>query len=329
MKIQKFHLAVAASFFCIFMISVLAEETQSKKTWAERLGWPAGSRVIILHVDDAGMSHESNSGAIEAIEKGIASSLSIMMPCPWVPEMATYAKNHAAIDLGIHLTLNAEWKNYRWTATAGKSVVPSLLDEEGFLWNAVMATVQKGTAQDVDREIRSQLEMAKKIGLQPTHLDSHMGTVMTPPFLESYIQLGIENHIPVMFPAGHMQYIGTRVGAQTEKVAELARRLWAADLPLIDDILTDPTTGNTYAEMKATLIQRITNMKPGICHMIVHCTALSENFKHISHSGEKRSAELRLMVDPEIKELVRSQGIVVSSWRELAERRHQIGKVAY
>src|SRR4030042_1703428 len=106
-------------------------------TYAERLGWPAGTKAVIFHVDDAGMSHDSNLGRIKGAEGGVATSTSIMMPCPWVPQMAAYLKEHPQVDAGIHLTLTAEWKNYRWGPVAGKPAVPGLTDPQGCLWHRV------------------------------------------------------------------------------------------------------------------------------------------------------------------------------------------------
>jgi len=103
------------------------------ETYAEKLGWPEGTRLLILHVDDAGMSSEANRGTIDAIEKGAANSLSVMMPTPWVPEIVDYIKANPGVDAGLHLTLNAEWGDYRWGPLAGKPTVPTLVDQEGAL----------------------------------------------------------------------------------------------------------------------------------------------------------------------------------------------------
>ena len=114
---------------------------QEQATYAERLGWPRGTRVVIFHVDDAGMSYDSNMGAIRALEQGVATSTSIMMPCPWVPQFAAWVQEHPQTDAGVHLTLNAEWKNYRWGPVAGRSVVPGLTDPHGYLWHGVEEAV--------------------------------------------------------------------------------------------------------------------------------------------------------------------------------------------
>jgi hypothetical protein len=109
----------------------LAANAQQTTTFAEKLGWPKGARVIILHVDDAGMSHDSNEGVEKATGLGVANSTSIMMPCPWVPEIKAYLDKHPDLDAGLHLTLTSEWDNYRWGPLAGKGIVPGLVDKQG------------------------------------------------------------------------------------------------------------------------------------------------------------------------------------------------------
>jgi chitin disaccharide deacetylase len=113
----------------------------AEPTYAERLGWPPGSRVVIFHVDDVGMSHDSNVGAIKAVTDGVATSMSIMFPCPWVSEIGKYIKEHPTVDAGIHVTLTSEWPRYRWGPLAGKKAVPSLVDPEGCLWPEVASAV--------------------------------------------------------------------------------------------------------------------------------------------------------------------------------------------
>src|SRR5579859_6384863 len=111
-----------------FLLPILLSAQEVDSTYAERLGYPKGARVLILHVDDAGMSLESNEGAINALTKGAATSVSVMMPCPWVPGFIHWLHDHPTTDAGLHLTLTSEWTAYRWTPLAGRKAVPGLCD---------------------------------------------------------------------------------------------------------------------------------------------------------------------------------------------------------
>lgn len=293
-------------------------------TYAERLGWPAGTKAVIFHVDDAGMSHNSNMGAIKATEEGVATSLSVMMPCSWVPELAAYLKAHPQVDAGVHLTLTAEWKNYRWGPVAGKPAVPGLADSGGYLWSGVADVVAHATADEFEAEIRAQLDKALALGIEPTHLDSHMGTCFVPVYIERYVKLGIEKNIPILIFGGHMQHIGAEAAAFRPLVLSIAQRVWDAGLPVIDDLVTKPTTADDYGQRKAQLIKLLDEMKPGITEIIVHCTVQTEEFSLISGSGPAREAELRLMTDPDIKAFIKSKGIVLTTWRELKQRRQSV-----
>jgi len=316
------------SFRTVLLLSVifmrLDVTSAQEKTYAERLGWPSGTKVVIFHVDDVGMSHNSNMGAIKAVEDGVATSLSIMMPCPWVPEYAAYLKEHPNTDAGLHLTHTSEWKNYRWGPVAGKSVVPGLVDPAGYLWKNVQDVVAHATADEIETEIRAQTDKALSMGINPTHLDSHMGTCFTPLFIERYVKVGIEKQIPILIFGGHMQYIGEQAGNLRPMVISIAEKVWNAGLPVIDDLVTSPTSARDYKGKKAELIRLLCDMKPGITEILVHCTVQTEVFSHISGSGPNREAELRLLTDPDIKKLIEREGIVLTTWRELKKRREQV-----
>ncbi len=316
---QSFRTVLLLSAFFMRLDVTIAGEA----TYAERLGWPTGTKVVIFHVDDVGMSHNSNMGAIKAVEEGLATSLSIMMPCPWVPEYAAHLKAHPHTDAGIHLTLTAEWKNYRWGPVAGKPAVPGLVDPGGYLWKNVPDVVAHATADEFEAEIRAQIDKALSMGIEPTHLDSHMGTCFVPQFIERYVKVGIEKKIPILMIGGHMQHIGDEVGSLRTLVGSIAEKVWKAGLPVIDDLVTKPTRARNYDERKAELIKLLRDMKPGITQIIVHCTVQSEVFSHISGSGANREAELRLLTDPDIKKFIESEGIILTTWRELKKRREQ------
>ena len=300
----------------------------SEPTYAERLGWPEGTRVVLFHVDDAGMSHDSNVGAIEAIENGVARSMSIMFPCPWATEIVKYLKAHPEVDAGVHLTLTSEYQDYRWGPLSGSKQTPSLVDQNGYLWRTVAEAAKSATAEDVGKEIRAQLDRCRAMGIEPTHLDSHMGTLFAHPFfLQRYIRLGMENQIPVMVPAGHMNCLA----AKTPAVAALLRmvgkhvgkQLWDAGLPVLDDLHMG-YLGDPPEKRKGQIIAFLHSVKPGVTQYIVHCTRPTDVFPFISESGPRRLSELEAMVDPEVKKVVEDEKIVLTTWRELKERREAV-----
>jgi hypothetical protein len=197
----RIHLLLLLS---MFFNSITNKVQGQSQTYAERLGWKKNDRVIMFHVDDAGMSYQSNQGAIQALEKNVATSVSVMMPCPWTSHIIKYIKQHPDVDAGLHLTHTAEWTDYRWSSISGINAAEGLSDREGVLWSNVFDVVNNASANEIETEILAQLHKAKAMGFNPTHLDTHMGTLWaTPEYLDKYIKVGIEEHIPVLFSAGH------------------------------------------------------------------------------------------------------------------------------
>lgn len=295
-------------------------------TVAERLGWPKGAKVVIFHIDDAGMSLQSNRGTVKALSEGWATSCSIMMPCPWVGGFYAWLKEHPDADAGLHLTLTSEWDFYRWGPVAGKQQVPGLADEQGCLWDNVSLVVQHATPDEVEKEIRAQLDRALTMGIKPTHLDSHMGTLFEKPeFLERYIKVGLEKQIPVLLPGGHMQYLGKDTSFPAEAIRATAQIVWEKGLPLVDDIYAD-TYGWPRAEKTERLVKLLDGMQPGVLEVILHCTEPTEEFAAISPSSETRKGDLEMMLDPRVKQCVEKNGIVRSTWRELKARRDALKK---
>src|SRR5580698_3491637 len=342
------------SFLIVFAGWAYAQQT---KTYAEKLGWPKGARVLILHVDDAGMSHESDEGVEMALGEGVSTSTSVMMPCPWVPEIVKYIKEHPNTDAGLHLTLTAEWDYYRWGPLAGKAAVPGLTDKQGDLYPSVEAVYFHATPEEVDKEIRAQLDRALSMGFKPTHLDSHMGTLFAKEaFLQKYLQLGIEKQIPVMFPGGDdLFYRSEAKAAKIEalkqqgkykegmaipedpalaKAREVGEMLWKNGLPVLDDLHNSSYDWNmpdvnhkSDAEIQKWYtdhyIESFSRLSPGLTMVIMHCTMPSPNFKYISDTGNKRKGDLLAMMDPRLKDYLQKNGFILTTWREVMERRQK------
>jgi len=328
----------------LFLICLSATMLRAQ-TWAEKLGYPKDARVLILHVDDAGMSLDSNEGAIKAMSEGVANSVSVMMPCPWVPGFVNYLKQHPQTDAGLHLTLTSEWDWYRWGPLSGKPAVPGLVDTQGALWGSVAEVVQHASADEVYTEIKAQLERARGMGFEPTHIDSHMGTLFgSPDYIRQYVRLGVENKIPVMIPGGHNTAIVAELkregNAQAEAtgkaMSDLGKTLWAAGLPVLDD-LHNVSYGWKYEKYKtnydeaalrkeatANYIESIKVLKPGLTMVIMHCTEPSPRFAEISASGLTRKADLLVMTDPAFKKFLTDNKVILTTWREVAKRRAEL-----
>ena len=311
----------------------------AQQTYAEKLGFPKDSKVLILHVDDAGMSWDSNEGTIQAMEKGVANSVSVMMPCPWVPGFVQYLKQHPTVDAGLHLTLTSEWDSYRWGPLAGKPAVPGLVDTVGALWPSVEDVVKHASANEVFIEISAQLERARAMGFEPTHVDSHMGTLFAKPdFMEQYIKLGVANKIPVMIPCGHNTMVGKESNITPDLQAQLAQvgqLLWGSNLPVLDDLHNvsydwEYPTGKKVTDVvlqkfaTSKYIETIKQLKPGLTMVIMHCTSPSSVFQAISGSGVKRKGDLLAMTDPELKKFLEREGIILTTWREVMKRRQEV-----
>ena len=321
------------------LLPVMSNAQSADQTFAEKLGYPKGKKVLIVHVDDVGMSYESNQGAIRAITEGVATSLSVMMPCGWVPGFVHYLKENPKTDAGLHLTMTSEWKDYRWGPLAGKNQVKGMVDSEGAMWRGVVDVVKNASPDEVEKEIRAQLDRARTMGFTPTHLDSHMGTLFaTPEFLQRYLKVGMEEKIPVMFPGGHNSVVQVQekmIADQLAMTRVVGKQLWDAGLPVLDDLENSsygwkgPESGDKSEKAlqkykTEKYIAAIKNIKPGLTMVIMHCTVHSEIFPKISDSFPTREGDFLAMIDPELRKYIEKEGIILTTWREAMERRQKV-----
>ena len=183
-----------------------------------KLGFPEGTKLLIIHADDTGLSHSENTATIRALEKGIVNSYSIMVPCPWFYEIALFARNNAHIDNGIHLTLTCEWENYKFGPVLPASEVPSLVDRNGYFYKTREELKKNALVEDVQKELQAQIEKALQFGLKPTHMDSHMYSVgANPEFLKIYRDLGKKYNLPVLINRQMMEMVGLDPDLNIEK----------------------------------------------------------------------------------------------------------------
>ncbi|MDX1951782.1 MAG: polysaccharide deacetylase family protein [Verrucomicrobiota bacterium] len=305
----------------LFVLLLPSRIMAAEMTFAERLGWQADDMVIIIHAEDAGMAHAANRGVLEVLEKGVATSFGIMMPCPWVPAFAKQLKDRPNLDTGVHLTFNSEWEGYRWGPLAGKSTVPGLVDSEGCFWRTVPLVTNSATADEVELEIRAQIERAEKLGMTITHLDSHMGALLArSDYFERLVKVGIEKKIPIAAAGGHLTHASQENPAAAETQKKFASQLWNAGLPVIDD-----THNGSYEWEPSQKKQRFTTflhrLKPGITQIAFHPALPTDEFRLITPAHQSRLSDTILLNDPEIRKLISDRGIILTTWKELKERR--------
>ena len=303
----------------LLILSSILSLTGWAQTTAQKLGYGPNDKIILVHADDIGMSHSVNTASIEAFKHNMVTSGSIMVPCPWFPEIADYAKQHPELDLGIHLTLTSEWKYLRWRPVAPIDKVPGLLDEQGFMWKSERQTAMKATPQEIETELRAQIDRAIAFGIKPTHLDTHMGTLYTrKDFFEVYVKLGKEYKLPVMVmrPTPEAVELAKKDGSPI--TPEMMAKVEADGLPVLDYLVTG-ISGRTFEERKKAYHELLRNLKPGVTMLIVHLGMDNDELKATTGSWQQRHADFLSFTDPETKKLMDELGIKTTTWRELGK----------
>jgi predicted glycoside hydrolase/deacetylase ChbG (UPF0249 family) len=243
-----------------------------------------------------------------------------MMPCPWVPETVRWLKLNTNIDSGLHLTLTSEWQIYRWGPVAGRKAVPGLCDNEGCLWHEVPDVATHASPDEIETEIRAQLERAERIGMPITHMDSHMGTLFArPDYFMRYMKVGVEKQIPILAVGGHMTYVSQNEPDAAKSLRPMIPKIWNAGLPVIDDLHTGWSGMDTPEKLQAVLNE----LKPGVTEILFHASVPTEDFPLITGSHARRKADLDALTSPETKAIIQKRGIVLTTWRELMERRRK------
>src|SRR3981081_3767647 len=150
---MRLRMYAAAGLLLLF--AAADARAQNKDKVAERLGYPADSKLLIVHADDLAVAHSVDTASFDALNKNAVTSASIMVPCAWLTEIASYAKEHPDADLGLHLTLTSEWNVDRWSSVESKDKGSSLFDSSGYLWPETLLAASNLKLAEAEREIRA------------------------------------------------------------------------------------------------------------------------------------------------------------------------------
>lgn len=292
------------------LLGLLVITTIQAQTVAEKLGYEKDAKLLILHADDLGLAHSVNEASIKAFEESGISSASIMVPCPWFPEIADYAKNNTQYDFGLHLTLTAEWKHLRWGGVADAADIPSLLNDQGFMYSSVAEVVQHASPEDVETEIRAQIDRALAFGVDVTHLDSHMGTLFaTPAFFEIYLRLGAEYKIPVFVPMNAAQ-------GRPELATMLGDGFIAVDNYYM---MGENRDASTWTPFYTDVVDQL---PAGLNLIIIHLALDNTEMKavaidHPDFGSTWRQNDLNTVLSPEFKQDLKEKNIQLVTWRQV------------
>jgi chitin disaccharide deacetylase len=286
-----------------------------QKTIQERLGYPKNTKLVIIHADDLGVSHSENSASIKALETGSVSSASIMVPCPWFGEIAAYASAHPQADLGLHLTLTSEWKLYKWGSVTPKDQAASLADDKGFLFDALGPLYKNAKIDEVEKELRGQIERAKQFGINPTHFDSHMGSAFAnPEFLKIYVKLGHEYKVPVLMNPEIAQFW-----------LSLDPKNVLTDKDVIFDKVLIANPPDFAKGMEQFYSSTLKSVQPGLSYLILHAAYNNEEMQsvtvdHPDYGAAWRQADFNFFTSEVCKKLISEEHIQVITWREIKEK---------
>lgn len=302
------------AFFFFGLLTASLVQAQSKGSLAQRLGLPDSAKLLILHADDLAVAHSQNQASFDALFSGAVNSASIMIPCPWLTEVTTFARGMSKMDLGLHLTLTSEWKYLKWGPVASRDQVASLVDENGYFFPDCETMAARAKPEDVERELRAQIERAKNMGLNPTHFDSHMGCLhwTSLPIFEIYLKLGREYQVPVRLSRNMLSALPDSVQrAVSEK-----------------DIVIDYTYTASPDDFKKGMDQYyeriLRGLQPGVSELVIHLAFDNAEMQgvtadHPDWGAAWRQADYNFFTSEACRNLLKEQGIQLITWREVGK----------
>jgi predicted glycoside hydrolase/deacetylase ChbG (UPF0249 family) len=294
------------------IIMFVASWVAAQQTLAERLGYAKDTKLLIIHSDDLGVSHSENEASTLAMEKGSVSSASIMVPTPWFSEIAAYAAARPKSDFGLHFTLTSEWKYYKWRPLADN--VMGLMNKDGFFYSSVDSVYASAKIEEVEKELRAQIEKAKQFGIDVTHFDSHMGALFNnPAYVKVLVKLAREYKVPAMLvKTGPNAVFNVPFTDLTDK-------------DIFVDAIHTANPDNFKNGMAVYYTGVINSMKPGLNIFIIHTAYNDKEMQsvtvdHPEWGAAWRQADYNFFSSEECRNLLKAQNIKVITWREIRDK---------
>ncbi len=291
----------------------------------KKLGFSDQDRVVILHTDDIGMCQASVQAFRDLWKFGTITSGAVMVPCPWFPVVKWLCRDHPEVDMGVHITLNAEWASYRWGPLSTRDRESGLLDVDGYFHQWQDAVYQQAKPAAVEKEIQAQIEHALAAGIDITHIDSHMGTVMNPLFIQFYVQAAAGRLLPSMLPrtdARGLEMMGT--GAEELRVYEpIMQQLEAMGVPMLNGLLSMPLNEPEEQAQWETAKRLLGEVPVGITHFVLHPSVDTPELRAIAPDWESRVQNYRVFMSDRLKQFLESQDIQLIGYRQIRDAMRQ------
>jgi chitin disaccharide deacetylase len=276
------------------------------------------SKRIVIHHDDLGTNAGANAAFVELCDLGVCTSGSVMVPCPWFPDMVRIARERPDLDLGVHLTLTAEFSPYRWRPLTGVAD-NGITDPDGFFWRDV-ESARRARPEAVEAELRAQIDTAFRAGIDVTHLDSHMGTVMMPEFLDIYLRLGAEYRLPILLPRNVLALAppGTYDAAATARYEAAIEALVATGNPDFTEFVIT-AFGHQGGDVEPAYRAIFAGIGPGLTWGAFHFNAPGD-IENYSDDAPLRIAEYELFRAGRARALMDEAGLELVGMRAWRER---------
>jgi predicted glycoside hydrolase/deacetylase ChbG (UPF0249 family) len=291
----------------------------------KKLGYAETDRLAIIHTDDIGMCHASVQAFQDLWAFGTITAGAVMVPCPWFPAVVRMCRENPAIDMGVHATLNAEWDNYRWGPVSTRETDSGLLDESGYFHQWHQAVYDNAKPEAVDKEVNTQIERALAAGIDITHVDSHMGTIMNPSFIQSYVQAASSRLLPSMLPRLDAQGIETMGVGEQERVMymPIMQALESMGIPMLDGLLSMPLNEPNPSTQMEIAKELLGNLPDGITHFILHPSMDTPELRAIAPDWESRVANYNVFMSDALKTFVEGEGIRLIGYRPIRDAMRQ------
>jgi len=293
-------------FAALLLVAFLADQPLNV-----RLGYPADSKLLIINADDLAMAHSENAASFTALDQKLVTSATVMVPAPWFGEVAAYARTHPDADLGLHLTLTAEWQTFRWGPVTPRTLVPSLVGPDGFFYSTTEEFARHAKVEEVETEVRAQIERAKSMGLDPTHLDAHMHALYATPQLFAVLQkVARDYRLPI------------RMARNEQVFRDLLPYVDAAAPPPFPDAIFSPQGDVQPAAWKDYYLNVVKNLQPGVTELFVHLAhddaemrAVTVNYPVWDAAWRQRDVDV--ISSPEFRKALADNHVILIGWRQI------------